>query len=168
MMNENTTKDLMPAHGWEAARELIADLRAQSELAKYVYPEIWRERNQANNIITKTKTEKLCVAVGMGESRLAYPGDNTQGGRVYLSLAVYLFIPQRVDAAPSEELRQQVALTLLSYLNGWKYTRHGGQPITSRLADIDTVDLSTITAMKGEITADVVRVELPIGLARRA
>lgn len=168
MTEPTKKKELMPAHGWQAARELVSDLREQEELRDYVYPEIWRTRNQAQNILNKTKTAKLCVAVGVGESRLAYPGEREQGGRVYLSLAVYLFTPQRADADNTAELQQQVALTLLSYLNGWRYTRHGGKPITCRLADVDTVDLSSISQMQGEVTADVARLEVPIGLTRKA
>lgn len=165
-MNEENQQKLIPAHGWQAARELIADLRSVPELAAYVYPDVWQQKDQAKDILTKTRNAKLCIVVGMAENRLAFPAADSQGARVWLGLAVYLFTPQRANTSLTEEMQQSVCLTLLSHLNGWRYTAHKGQPIRARLDDMDTVDLSTLTSMQGEVTADVVRLEIPVGLTR--
>lgn len=158
---------LKPAHGVLAARELLADLLAAQELARYIIPELWLSGSQEQAILAKSNENGLCVAVGLGEDSLPHPNDTKQAGSVAMGLAVYVFQSLQAAATPAMvEQQQRLWLTVLHYAHRFSYNPppHRGLPIKARLTAVQEVDLSNISSFADHVTAQALLLELPVAV----
>lgn len=160
------TKELERAHGYLAAEQLLADLRAQEELSVYVLPEVWRRRDQVSAIAALGSRERVCVVVGRSENSLPEAGDMKQGGLLRVGLAVYVFQPHDGVTEPDGELPERVMLTVLKYANRFYY-HPGGMAggIKARLRNIQEVDVGELAAaFAAEVRVEALTLEVALRL----
>lgn len=157
---------LEPAHGFDAAQDLLASLIEQEELADYVLPEIWLENSQHNSIAALCAHQPVCVVVGRAENSLPAGGQQKQGGMLRVGIAVYVFQQNEVVRPEYRELRERVMLTVVKYCNAWVY-RPGDKEagIKAHLMSLGEVDLSGVNKdFAANVNADSLLLEVPIRL----
>lgn len=166
MEKKKQTMRLEPAHGFDAAQDLLASLIEQEELADYVLPEIWLENSQHNSIAALCAHLPVCVVVGRAENSLPAGGQQKQGGLIRVGLAVYVF-QQNENVKPEyRELRERVMMTVVKYCNQWQYKpwpqREG---IRAHLMSLGEVDLSAVNKdFAANVSADSLLLEVPLRL----
>ena len=166
-MIEEESNELEPAHGFAAARDLLASLRGCAELRDYVLPELWLENRQHNSIAALCAAEPVCVVVGRAENNLPAAGQQKQGGLLRVGIAVYVF--QQNDPVRPEyrELRERVMLSVLKYCNAWVYRPGENEPgIKAHLMSLGEVDLSAVNKdFAANVNADSLLLEVPLRLS---
>lgn len=166
METKSQARELEPAHGFAAAQDLLASLRAQKELGNYVLPEVWLENSQHNSIAALCAREPVCVVVGRAENSLPAGGQQKQGGLIHVGLAVYVFQQNEGVRPEYRELKERVLMTVVKYCNLWLYKpwaqREG---IRAHLMSLGEVDLGDVNKdFAANVSADSLLLELPLRL----
>ncbi len=150
--------DLIPAHNFRAARELLADLAGVEALAPYVLPAehggLWFEFDQASAIAAATTSQGLAIAVGIGDKSLPFAGEEKQGCVMEFDITLYAFQASMLANGQDAELLEQLMLTAFKTASRFTYTPNLlANPIPSKLKQFAKVDLSQISHFNAQTTA---------------
>lgn len=155
---------LSVAHNFEAARELLADLRGVPELAPYVLPEVYMQDDQDTAIASIAALNGIALAVGLAEDALPTPGEVKSGLLLHLGLTLYCFRTTRRDHAARAEELESIRLTALAYAARFSYVpKPHGTPIHALPQSLATVSLSDRSGYADKkLMAEALILNLPI------
>lgn len=150
--------DLLPAHNFRAARELLADLAQVDALAPYVLPSehggLFLKADQASAIATATSAKGLSLAVGIGDKSLPFAGDEKQGCVMEFDLILYAFQASLLNNDQDAEELEQLMLTAFKTASRFAYTPDPKlETISAKLKQFSAVDLSQLSNFDSKTTA---------------